>query len=158
MTWPRDIGRLTIAGATAFWIANVLISLTPVAADYRSALSTHYVPMLVEAALRGLLITTCLSWLLLTFPDRIPGRTPVCPRMARQAPPADLVSELLGHSSTVITADTYTSLVANRRGEPAKRGHGSRAGAGRQSHVGREAHDEDPQWESHGTTPRPGVA
>jgi hypothetical protein len=55
MTGPRGIGRLAIAGASAFWIVNLLISLTPVAADYRSALSIRYVPMLIEAALGGLL-------------------------------------------------------------------------------------------------------
>ena len=77
MTRPQGIGRLAIAGASAFWIANLLISLTPVAAGYRSALSIRYVPMLIEAALGGLLIATCLSWVLVRFPDRIPGHTPM---------------------------------------------------------------------------------
>lgn len=69
--------RLALSGASAFWIVNFLISLTPLAAHYRSALSIDYVPMLVEAAVGGLLLATAVSWCLLTFPGRIPGHTPM---------------------------------------------------------------------------------
>ncbi len=69
--------RLAIAGASAFWIVNFLISLTPIAADYRAALSIRYVPMLFEAALGGLLVGTCVSWILLTFRGRVPGEKSV---------------------------------------------------------------------------------
>lgn len=63
-----------VAGATAFWLANLVISLTPVAAGYRRALSITYLPMLAEAAVGGLVISTLVAWLLARFPDRVPGR------------------------------------------------------------------------------------
>lgn len=42
------------AGAAAFWVANLVISLTPPARAYRSALAIPYWPMLAEAAVGGL--------------------------------------------------------------------------------------------------------
>jgi len=70
--WPP-----ALAGAAAFWLANFLISLTPAAAAYRSALSISYVPMLVEAALGGLIIGSAVAIPLVRFPDRIPGNGPL---------------------------------------------------------------------------------
>lgn len=51
--WSRDVWVPALAGAAAFWVANLAISLTPVAADYRAALSISYIHMLVEAAIGG---------------------------------------------------------------------------------------------------------
>jgi len=64
---------LTLAGGAAFWSANLVISLTPSAAAYRSALSIRYVPMLVEAAVGGLFVAGVVALLLLRFPGRVPG-------------------------------------------------------------------------------------
>lgn len=64
---------LTLAGAATFWLANYVISLTPVAADYRSALGIRYVPMLVEAGAGGVLIAGILALVLRRFPERVPG-------------------------------------------------------------------------------------
>jgi hypothetical protein len=75
--WSRSVWVLALAGASAFWVANLAISLTPVAADYRAALSIPYVPMLVEAAIGGTAIGLFVSWILLRFPDRVPGKQPV---------------------------------------------------------------------------------
>lgn len=47
-------GRHALAGAAAFWLANLALSATPVAAGYRSAMEIAYVPMLLEAAAGGL--------------------------------------------------------------------------------------------------------
>lgn len=66
-----------LAGAAAFWVANLAISLTPVAADFRSALSISYVPMLVEAAAAGLVVASAVAFLLGRFADRLPGRGPL---------------------------------------------------------------------------------
>ncbi len=52
---------MTLAGAAAFWAANLIISLTPSATAYRSALSIEYVPMLVEAAVGGLVLAGLVS-------------------------------------------------------------------------------------------------
>jgi hypothetical protein len=65
------------AGAAAFWLANLAVSLTGVAADYRSALSIPYVPMLVEAAVGGLLVAGAVAFLLARFADHVPGRGPL---------------------------------------------------------------------------------
>ena len=60
-----------LAGALAFWVTNLAISLTPVAADYRAALSISYLPMLVEAAIGGTVVGVCVSWVLARFPERV---------------------------------------------------------------------------------------
>ena len=68
---------LTIAGGAGFWLANFAISLTPVAAEYRAALSISYLPMLVEALFGGLVFGFLVSYLLVRFSDRIPTKDPV---------------------------------------------------------------------------------
>ena len=66
-----------LAGATAFWLANLAISLTPVAADFRSARSISYAPMLVEAAGGGLVLAGAVAFLLTRFADHLPGHGPL---------------------------------------------------------------------------------
>lgn len=68
---------LTVAGGLGFWIANFLISLTPLAAEYRAALSIPYLPMLLASLLGGLIIGFCVSYILVRFFDRIPTRNPI---------------------------------------------------------------------------------
>lgn len=74
--WGRVL-RPSVAGALAFWVVNLAISLTPIAADYRAALSIAYVPMLLEALLGGFLIALGVTYCLLRFHDTIPGQSPV---------------------------------------------------------------------------------
>lgn len=69
--------RAAAAGAVGFWSANLVISWTPIAAAYRSALSIAYVPMLVEAAVGGLLIASVVSLVLGRHPERVPGAGPL---------------------------------------------------------------------------------
>ena len=69
--------RPAVAGAVAFWSANLVISWTPIAASYRSAFSVAYVPMLVEAALGGLLIASVVALVLMRYAERIPGTGPL---------------------------------------------------------------------------------
>ena len=69
--------RPAVAGAVAFWSANLVISLTPIAAAYRSAMSIAYVPMLVEAAVGGLLIASVVALVLVRYPERVPGTGPL---------------------------------------------------------------------------------
>lgn len=71
--WRRTL-LLAIGGGLGFWVANFAISLTPIAAEYRAALSISYLPMLLEALLGGLIIGFCFSYSLLRFFDRIPTR------------------------------------------------------------------------------------
>jgi hypothetical protein len=51
--------------------------LTPIAAAYRSAISIAYVPMLVEAAVGGLLIASVVVLVLVRYPERVPGTGPM---------------------------------------------------------------------------------
>ena len=67
---------LASAGGAAFWVANLVISLTPIAADYRAGLSISYLPMLLEALVGGLILASGISVILIRFPDRVPGRGP----------------------------------------------------------------------------------
>ena len=68
---------LAIAGGLGFWIANFAISLTPIAAEYRAALSISYFPMLLESLLGGLIIGFCVSYFLLRFFDKLPTQDPI---------------------------------------------------------------------------------
>jgi hypothetical protein len=74
--WRRVL-VLASAGGLGFWAANFLISLTPIAAEYRAALSIPYLPMLLAALLGGLIIGFCVSCFLLRFFDRIPAKNPI---------------------------------------------------------------------------------
>jgi uncharacterized protein YacL len=73
----RNVFVLAVAGGLAFWVANFAISRTPIAAEYRAALSISYFPMLLEALLGGLIIGLCVSYFLLRFFDKIPTRNPI---------------------------------------------------------------------------------
>lgn len=68
---------LAIAGAVGFWLANFAISLTPIAAEYRAALSIAYLPMLFEALFGGLVVGFVVSYLLVRFFDRTPTKDPI---------------------------------------------------------------------------------
>jgi len=68
---------LAIVGGLGFWVANFAISLTPIAAEYRAALSISYFPMLLESLLGGLIIGFCVSYFLLHFFNKIPTKNPI---------------------------------------------------------------------------------
>jgi hypothetical protein len=73
----RNVFVLAVAGGLAFWLANLAISRTPIAAEYRAALSISYYPMLVESLIAGLIIGFCVSYFLLRFFDKIPTKNPI---------------------------------------------------------------------------------
>ena len=73
----RKAPILAIAGGLAFWVANFAISRTPIAAEYRAALSISYFPMLLEALIGGLMIGFCIGCFLLRFFDKIPTKNPI---------------------------------------------------------------------------------
>ena len=75
--WAKGVWVPALGGAAAFWLVNLTISMTPAAADYRSALSISYIPMLIQAAIGGIAMGLLVSWALLRFPDRVPGKHPV---------------------------------------------------------------------------------
>ena len=77
MTQAKEITILAVAGGLGFWVANFAISLTPIAAEYRAALSISYYPMLLEALFGGLTIGFCVSYSLLRFFDKLPTKNPI---------------------------------------------------------------------------------
>jgi hypothetical protein len=68
---------LTLVGGLAFWLANFAISRTPIAAEYRAAMSISYLPMLLESLFGGLITGLWVSFPLLRFFDRIPVKDPI---------------------------------------------------------------------------------
>jgi hypothetical protein len=61
----------------AFWASNLAVSLTPIAAAYRSAMSIDYLPMLGESAVGGAILAAAVSLALVRRPERVPGAEPV---------------------------------------------------------------------------------
>lgn len=74
--WTRA-SRLALGGAAGFWLTNFAISLTPIAAEYRTALGISYVPMLLQAMLGGLIIGFGVSFCLLRFSGKLPTTSPI---------------------------------------------------------------------------------
>jgi hypothetical protein len=68
---------LAIAGGLGFWLANFAISRTPIAAEYRAALSISYLLMLLESLFGGLIIGFFVSYFLLRFFNKIPTKNPI---------------------------------------------------------------------------------
>ena len=66
--WRRVL-PMAIAGGLGFWAANLAISLTPIAAEYRAALSIPYLPMLLEALVGGLVLGVCVAYPLVRYPS-----------------------------------------------------------------------------------------
>jgi hypothetical protein len=81
MTKIKELEKKALAlaalGGSAFWITNLIISLTPIAAEYRAGLSISYFSMLLEAVIGGMSIGFGVSYILLRFFDKIPTRDPI---------------------------------------------------------------------------------
>jgi len=76
--FSKKLLLLAAAGGAAFWIIDFAISVSPIAADYKAAFSISSVPVaLIEALAGGLVIALCVSFCLLRFYDRIPGKKPI---------------------------------------------------------------------------------
>ncbi|MHC1781901.1 MAG: hypothetical protein AB9891_03875 [Anaerolineaceae bacterium] len=69
---------LVAAGGAAFWITDFVMAVSPIAAAYKAAFSFSSLPVaLVEALAGGLVIAFCVSFVLLRFFDRIPGKNSI---------------------------------------------------------------------------------
>ena len=76
--FPKKLLMLAAAGGAAFWIIDFVISVSPIAAEYKAAFSISSLPVaLVEAFAGGVVIALCVSLFLLRFFDRIPGKKPI---------------------------------------------------------------------------------
>jgi NhaP-type Na+/H+ or K+/H+ antiporter len=102
----KNLYKLSIGGGVAFWATNFAISRTPIAAEYRAALSIAYLPMLVESLVGGLVIGFCVSYLLLRFFDKIPTKTPILKSVVLSFIVLVLVTILLqGPATSLTTSD-----------------------------------------------------
>jgi hypothetical protein len=74
----KKLFKLTIAGGVVFWAVTFPFSLLPIAAVFRAALSISYVQVvLVESLIGGMIISCCLSYILLRFFEKIPTKNPI---------------------------------------------------------------------------------
>jgi hypothetical protein len=96
---------LTLVGGLAFWLANFAISRTPIAAEYRAAMSISYYPMLLESLIGGLIIGLWVSYLLLRFFDKIPAKDPIQKSVLLSAIVLVIVTILLGGPSSFLATN-----------------------------------------------------
>jgi hypothetical protein len=74
----KKLLKLAGAGCAAFWITDFVISVSPVAAEYRAAFSISSLPVaLVQALVGGQVIGCCVSYFLLRFFEKIPTKNPI---------------------------------------------------------------------------------
>jgi glycopeptide antibiotics resistance protein len=74
----KKLYKLTIGGGLAFWATTIAISLTPIRAEFRAALSMSYIQtVLVEALLGGIIISCFVSFFLLRFFEKIPTKNQI---------------------------------------------------------------------------------
>jgi len=74
----KHLPKLALAGGVAFWATTFATSLLPIAAEYRSALSIAYVPMvLVESLIGGLIVGLLVSFFLLRLYEALPTESPM---------------------------------------------------------------------------------
>jgi uncharacterized membrane-anchored protein len=73
----NQLFMLAAAGGAAFWITDFVMAVSPLAVAYKAAFSVSSLPVaLVEALAGGLMISCCVSYLLLRFFDKIPTKNP----------------------------------------------------------------------------------
>jgi hypothetical protein len=78
LVFSKKLLMLVAAGGAAFWIIDFAISVSPMAAEYKAAFSISSLPVaLAEALVGGMMIALCVSFFLLRFFDRIPGKKPI---------------------------------------------------------------------------------
>lgn len=74
----KKLLTLAAAGGAVFWISDFLIAVSPISSAYQAAFSIASLPVaLVEALAGGLVIAGCVSFVLLRFFDRIPGKNAI---------------------------------------------------------------------------------
>src|SRR4030065_2257659 len=74
----KKLCKLTLSGGAAFWIIDFVIAVSPITAEYKAAFSISSLPVaLAEALVGGMVIALCVSFFLLRFLDRVPGKKPI---------------------------------------------------------------------------------
>jgi hypothetical protein len=69
---------LTIGGGVVFWVTTIVISLLPIAAEYRAAYSNWRIQTVwVDSLLVGVIIGGCVSYSFLRLFEKIPTKNPI---------------------------------------------------------------------------------
>ncbi len=72
--FSKRLLKLAGSGGAAFWITDLIIALSPIAAKYKAAFSISSLPVaLAEALVGGMVIALCVSFCLLRFFNKVPG-------------------------------------------------------------------------------------
>ena len=76
--FSKKLLKLAVAGGAAFWVTDFLMAVSPIAAAYKAAFSFSSLPVALVAALAGgLVIAFSVSFFLLRFFCRLPGKNPI---------------------------------------------------------------------------------
>ena len=110
-TWRVSVVP-ALGGGLAFWLANLAMSLTPVAAEYRAALSIPYVPMLVEALVGGVVLGLCVSYALVRRAARIRVTSPVIAGMALSVVALTAATLIVDLPAKLLTPVSYLLVAA----------------------------------------------
>ncbi len=74
----KKLLMLAAAGGAAFWVTDFIMAVSPIAADYKAAFSFSSLPVaLVEALAGGLVIAFSISFFLIRFFSRLPGKNSI---------------------------------------------------------------------------------
>jgi hypothetical protein len=108
----KKLFKLTIGGGVAFWATTVAISLTPIRAEFRAALSMSYILYaLVEPLLGGMIISCFISYFLLRFFDKIPTKNPILKSVIVSFVPYVINLILLGVAASRTSDAQYIFLI-----------------------------------------------
>jgi hypothetical protein len=67
-----------IGGGIVFWVTSIITSLLPIAAEYRAAFSNWSIQTVwVGSIFMGMIIGSCVSFLLHRFFEKIPSKSPI---------------------------------------------------------------------------------
>ena len=103
----KNVLKLAVGGGFAFWIANFAISLTPIAAEYRAAMSISYYPMLLESLIGGLVLGFFVSYFMLRFFDKIPAKNPILKSIILSFIVLIIVTILIGGPSSYLATRDF---------------------------------------------------
>ena len=74
----KNLLTLAAAGGAAFWITDFIMTVSPISAAYQAAFSISSLSgALIEALVGGLVIAFGVSFFLLRFFIRLPGKNPI---------------------------------------------------------------------------------
>jgi len=99
----KKLFKLTIGGSVEFWAITIAISLLPLAAEFRAALSISYVQVVIyDTLLAGIIISGCFSFFLLRFFEKIPTKNPILKAVILSLVPYVIVLFLLGAATSLL--------------------------------------------------------